>query len=77
MSGRKPVSFWRENFDTVVIFQQDFAKMLSRQKQVKNTFWQVKNKFWYFSIGKKAQLPAIKITEQPILQIKTKINRPG
>ena len=33
--------------------------------------------FWHLSISKKAQLPAIRITEQPILPTKKKINRPG
>ena len=38
------------------------------------TRWQ----FWHFSISKKAhELPAIRITEQPILITKSKINRPG
>ena len=32
---------------------------------------------WCFSISKKAQLPAMGITEQPILLTKSKINRPG
>ena len=32
---------------------------------------------WHFSNSKRAQLPAIKITEQPILLINGKINRPG
>ena len=30
--------------------------------------------FWHFSIRKKAQLPAIRITEQPLLLSKSKIN---
>ena len=33
--------------------------------------------FWHFSISKKAQLPAIRITERPILLTKSKINLPG
>ena len=32
--------------------------------------------FWHFSISKKAQLPATRITEQPVLLTKSKINRP-
>ena len=38
-------------------------------KQVKNTV-----AVWHFSIKNKAQLPAIRITEQPILLRKRKIN---
>ena len=37
------------------------------------TGWQ----FWHFSISNKSQLPAIRITEQPILLAKSKINHPG
>ena len=33
--------------------------------------------FFHFSNSKRAQLPAIRITEQPILLRKRKINRPG
>ena len=36
-----------------------------------------RQQFWHFSISKKAQLPAIRITEQPIQQTKSKINCPG
>ena len=36
------------------------------------TRWQ----FGHFSISKKVQLPAIRITEQPTLRKKSKINRP-
>ena len=36
-----------------------------------------RQQFWHFSISKKAQLPAIRITEQPILLTKSEINRPG
>ena len=32
---------------------------------------------WHFSFSKKPQLPAIRITEQPILLTKSKFNRPG
>ena len=32
--------------------------------------------FWHFSISEKAQLPAIRITEQPMLLTKRKINGP-
>ena len=33
--------------------------------------------FWHFSINKTAQLPAIRIPEQPILLTRSKINRTG
>ena len=33
--------------------------------------------FWHFLMSKKAQLPAIRITEQPILLTKSKIKRTG
>ena len=36
-----------------------------------------RQQFWHFSISKKVKLPAIKITEQPTLLTKSKINRPG
>ena len=72
MSVRKPASFWREKRDTVVILLRDFAKMLSCQKQSRTRL-----KFCQFSISKKAQLLAIKITEQLILLTKSKINRRG
>ena len=36
-----------------------------------------RQQFWRFSIRKKAQLPAVRITEQPILVTMSKINRPG
>ena len=62
---RTPASFWREKRDTVIIFLRGFAKMFSCQ-----------NKFWHFSLSKRAQLPAIRITEQPILLTKSKVNRP-
>ena len=35
-----------------------------------------RSQFWHFSSSKKAQLPAIRITEQPILLTKSKIHRP-
>ena len=41
-------------------------------KQVKNTVAVLA-----FTISKKAQLPAIRVTEQPILLTKGKINGPG
>ena len=36
-----------------------------------------RSQFWHFSISKKAQLPAIRKTEQPILLTKSEGNRPG
>ena len=36
-----------------------------------------RKQFWHFSISKKAQVTAIRITEQPILLTKSKINRTG
>ena len=36
-----------------------------------------REQFWHFSISKKAQLPATRITEQPILLTKIKIDRPS
>ena len=35
------------------------------------------SRFWHFSNSKRAQLPAIRVTERPILLINGKINRPG
>ena len=47
--------------------------MLSYQNKSRIRYKQ----FWHFSINKKVQLPAIRITEQPILLTKRKINRLG
>ena len=70
--ARKP-SFWREKRNTARRhFSTRFCKNFVLSKQVKNTV-----AAWHFSISKKAQLPAIGITEQPILLTKSKINRPG
>ena len=33
------------------------------------------SQFWHFLISKKAQVPTMRITEQPILLTKCKINR--
>ena len=33
--------------------------------------------FWHFLIGKKAPLPAIRITEHPILLTNSEMNRPS
>ena len=46
--------------------------MLSCQNKSR-LLWQ----FWHFWISEKAQLPAIRITEQPRLLTKRKINDPG
>ena len=36
-----------------------------------------RQQFWHFSISKKAQLPAIRTSEQPMLLTKSKINCPA
>ena len=72
LSMRKPASFWRETCDTVIILVQGFAKMLSCQNKSR-TWWQ----FWHFSTSKKAQLPAIRTTEQSTLLTKSGINHVG
>ena len=46
--------------------------MLSRQNKSR-----IREQFWHLSISKKAQLPAIRITEQRIQLKKNKINCPG
>ena len=71
MSARKPASFWREKRDTIVTLVRGFAKLLSCQNKSKTRLKQ----FWHFLISKKAQLPAVRITEQPILLTKSRINR--
>ena len=68
----KPASFRREKRVTVVILLRGFAKMLSCQNKTRTRY-----QFCHFSIIKKAQLPAIRITKQPILLKKSRINRPG
>ena len=35
-----------------------------------------RQQFWHFLISKKAQLPAMRIAEQPILLTKSKMDRP-
>ena len=72
LSARKPASFWREKRVTVVILVRGFAKMSSCQN--KST---TRQQFWHFSISKKAQVTAIRITEKPILLTKSKINLNG
>ena len=69
LSTRKPAPFWWEKRDTVVILLQGFAKMMSCENKSR-TWWQ----FWHFLINKKAPLPATRITEQPMLLTKGKIN---
>ena len=64
--------FGCEKRDTVIILVQDFANMFFVTKQVENTA-----AVFAFSISKKAQLQAIRITEQPILQTKSNISCPG
>ena len=46
---------------------------MSSCRNKSTTRWQ----FWHFSIRKKAQVAAIRITEQPVLVTKSKINHPG
>ena len=72
VSARKPASFWREKRDTVVILVRGFPKMLSCQNKSRTRL-----QVWDFSISKKALLPEIRITEQPIQLTLGKINRPG
>ena len=70
VSARKPASFSREKRDTPSSLSTSFCKNIAVSKQVKNTIA-------VLSIRKKAQLPAIRITEQAKLLTKGKINRPG
>ena len=62
LSVCKPASFWREKRDTVIILLQ-----------VKNTAAVLA----FFNLQKGSKLPAIRITEQPILLTKSKINCMG
>ena len=55
-----------------IILLRGFAKMLSCQNKSKT-----RQQFWHFSISKKAQLSAIRKTEEPMLLTKRKINWPG
>ena len=66
------MSLWREKRDVIVILVRGSAKMLSCQNKSRTRM-----QFWHFSISKKTQLPAIRITEQPILLTKGKIDHPG
>ena len=72
MSARKPASFWREKRDTVVILAQGFAKMLSCQNKSRTRL-----QFLLFSFNIKEARKAKRITEQPFLPTKSKINRSG
>ena len=72
LRARKPASFWREKRDTVAILVRGFAKTLSCQNKSRPL-----EQFQHFSISEKAQLPAMRITEQPRLVTKRKINGPG
>ena len=72
LSARKPASFWWEKRDTVVILVRGFAKMLSCQNKSRT-----RSQFWHFLISKKAQVPTMRITEQPILLTECRINRQG
>ena len=54
--------------DTIVLLVQALAKMLSCQNKSR-----MRQQFCHFLITKRAQLPAIRITEQPILPRKRKI----
>ena len=72
LSACKPASFCRERRDKVVILVRGFAKMLSCPNKSRPL-----EQFWHFSIREKAHLHAIRITEQPMLLTKRKINGPG
>ena len=65
MSTLKPASFWSGKRDTIVIFVRGFAK----RRRVKTS--------QQHGSSKKAHLPAIRITEQPVLLTKSKINCTG
>ena len=68
LSASKLVSFWQEKHH----FSTSFCKNVVVSKQVKITVAVL-----VFSISQKAQLLAIRITEQPMMLTKRKINRPG
>ena len=68
LSARKLATFWREKRD----FSRGFCKNVVVSKQVK-----IKIAVLAFFDQRKAQLPAIRITEQPMMLTKRKINRPG
>ena len=68
VSARKPASFWREKCDTVVIFTARFCKNVDGTHQVKNTV----GVLTFFD-----QQNGIRVTDQPILLTKRKINRTG
>ena len=68
LSARKLATFWREKRD----FSRRFCKNSVVSKQVK-----VEVAVLAFFNQRKAQLPAIRINEQPMMITKRKINRPG
>ena len=68
MSARKPASFWQEKRNTVVILQKYCRPKTRRQHG---------SSFGIFRLGKAAQVPAIRIIEQPMLLTKSMINRQG
>ena len=72
LSACKRGSFWREKRDTVVILARCFAKTVDVTKQVQSGL-----AVGIFLSSRKAQLPDMRITEQPILLTKNKINRSG
>ena len=69
LSAHKQALFWQEKCYIIVMLIQGFAKMLLQESHLRT--WQ---QLWHFSISKKVQLPEIRITEQPILPTKSKIN---
>ena len=68
LSARKLASFWQEKHR----FITRFCKNVVVSKQVKITI-----SVLAFFDSQKAQLLEIRITEQPIILTKRKINRPG
>ena len=76
VSARKPASFWREKTCYRHHFTMRVCKNVVMSKQVNNTVHVVVLAL-IFLISKKAQVTAIRITEQPILLTKSKINRTG
>jgi len=68
VSALKPASFGWEKLDTVVTFVRGFAQIFACQNDSRTKLQE---------ISRKAQLPAIWITEQPSLLAKIKINHLG
>ena len=71
LSARKRGSFWREKRDIVIILARGFAKLLSLQNKSRT-----RQRLAFFE-QQKAQLPAMRRTEQHILLTESKINRQG